>query len=96
MKLARDIESLSAFKRETTRFVKQMQKTKEPIVLTVNGKAQLVVQDAESYQALLEARDRLDAIAGIRQGLEAMRAGKGKPADEFFTEFFADHKITEA
>lgn len=96
MKLVRDIQSLSAFKRDTNRYVKQMQKTKEPIVLTVNGKAELVVQDAKSYQALLEAKDHVEAIAGIRRGLEAVRAGKAKPADEFFTEFFADRNITEA
>ena len=95
MKLVRDIQSLSTFKRDTTRFVKQMQKTKEPIVLTVNGKAQLVVQDVESYQALLEAKERMDAIAGIKRGLEAMQSAKGKSADKFFAEFFAEHNIAD-
>jgi prevent-host-death family protein len=95
MKLKRDIQSLSTFKRDTTRFLKQMQKTKEPIVLTVNGKGQLVVQDAESYQALLEAKERMDGIAGIKRGLEAMHSAKGKSADKFFAEFFAEHNIAD-
>jgi prevent-host-death family protein len=95
VKLVRDIQSLSTFKRETTRFVKQMKKTKEPIVLTVNGKAQLVVQDADSYQALLEAKERMDAIAGIKRGLEAMQSAKGESADKFFTDFFAKHNIAD-
>jgi prevent-host-death family protein len=95
VKLVRDIQSLSTFKRDTTRFVKQMQKTKEPIVLTVNGKAQLVVQDAESYQALLEAKERMDAIAGIKRGLEAMQSAKGKSDDKFFAEFFAKNNIAD-
>ena len=43
-----------------------MKKTKEPVELTVNGKAELVVQDAESYQRLLEAKDRMEAIDGIK------------------------------
>ena len=73
----------------------QMQKTKEPIVLTVNGKAQLVVQDVESYQALLEAKERMDAIAGIKRGLEAMQSAKGKSADKYFAEFFAEHNIAD-
>jgi PHD/YefM family antitoxin component YafN of YafNO toxin-antitoxin module len=68
-----------------------MQKTKEPIVLTVNGKEQLVVQYVKSYQAVLEAKERMDAITGIKRGLEAMQSAKGKSADTFFAEFFAEH-----
>lgn len=40
MKLARDIMSLSTFKRDSNKVMRQMKKTKEPVVLTVNGKAQ--------------------------------------------------------
>lgn len=72
MKLTRNIHSLSTFKRDTAGLVRQMKKTKTPVVLTVNGKAELVVQDAGSYQKLLEAKDRMEAIAGIKRGLESM------------------------
>ena len=66
-----------------------MKNTKKPVVLTVNGKAELVVQDAESYQELLEAKDRMEAIEGIKRGLESMRRNAGKPGEKFFQEFFA-------
>ncbi len=46
-----------------------MKQTGEPIVLTVNGNAEVVVQDAKSYQQLLEKIEKLEAIAGIKQGL---------------------------
>jgi len=95
MKLKRDIHSLSTFKRDTAKLVRQMKKTREPVVLTVNGKAELVVQDAESYQKLLEAKDRMEAIEGIRRGLESMKRQRGKPASEFFREFFAEKGISE-
>ena len=49
MKLTRDIHGLSTFERGTTKLVRQMKKTKGPVVLTVNGKGELVLQDAESY-----------------------------------------------
>jgi len=39
-----------------------------------------VVQDAESYQKLLEAKDRMETIEGIKRGLESMKARRGKPA----------------
>lgn len=86
MDISRDIKSLSTFKRNTMELIRQLKETGEPIVLTVNGEAELVVQDARSYQKLLESIDRLETIAGIRRGLEEMKAGKGRPADEFFQE----------
>ena len=95
MKLKRDIHSLSTFKRDTAKLMRQMKKTKEPVVLTVNGKAELVVQDAESYQKLLEAKDRMEAIEGIKRGLESMQQQRGKPATKFFREFFAEKGISE-
>ena len=95
MKLTRDIHSLSTFKRDTAKLIRQMKKTGRPVVLTVNGKAELVVQDAESYQRLLEAQDRIDAIDGIKRGLESMKRGRGKPAEKFFQKFFADEGIPE-
>ena len=95
MKLTRDIHSLSTFKRDTAKLVRQLKKTGQPGVLTVNGKAELVVQDAESYQKLLEAKDRMEAIEGIKRGLESMKRNAGKPAKKFFQEFFADKRISE-
>ena len=45
----RDINSLSNFKRNTPEFLRQLQETGHPVVLTINGKAELVVQDTASY-----------------------------------------------
>lgn len=95
MKLTRDIHSLSTFKRDTAKLVRQMKRTKQPVVLTVNGRAELVVQDAESYQELLAAKDRIEAIEGIKRGLESMKQSRGRPAEEFFREFFAEKGISE-
>ena len=48
------------------------------------------MQDAESYQKLLDVKERTDAIEGIRRGLQSMKNNTGKPAAEFFREFFAE------
>ena len=90
MKLTRDIHSLSTFKRNTAKLMRQMKKTKQPVILTVNGKAELVVQDAEGYQRLLEAKNKLEALEGIKRGLKSMKRNAGKPAAEFLREFFAE------
>jgi len=95
MKLTRDIQSLSTFKRDTAKVVRQLKKTGQPVVLTVNGRAELIVQDAESYQKLLDAKDRMEAIEGIKRGLESMKRNAGKPAEKFFQEFFNEHGIPE-
>lgn len=54
-----------------------MKNTRRPVVLTVDGKADPVVQDAESYQEIL---DRLEAVQAIRLGVAAAEEGRIKPA----------------
>ena len=54
-----------------------------------------VVQDPESHQKLVEAQDRMEAIEGIRRGLESMKRDAGKPAEKFFHEFFAEKGIQD-
>ncbi len=48
--ITKDVQSLTSFRRKSRKFLKEMKKRKRPVVLTVNGKAEAVVQDAESYQ----------------------------------------------
>jgi prevent-host-death family protein len=91
--ITHDIQSLTTFRRRSGDFMKQLKKTKRPVVLTVKGKAAAVVQDAEAYQRLLDVAARADAGEGIRQGLDDVKKGKTKPAKKFFTEFEAAHGI---
>lgn len=88
-----DIHSLTDFKRRTAHFVKSMKKTRHPLVLTVNGKAELVVQDAESYQRLLDLVERAEAITGIRAGLESFDRGRGRPARKALEGLRRKHEI---
>src|SRR5215203_2250476 len=67
--LANDIRSLSDFKRNTVELLDRLRKTRHPLVLTINGKAELVVQDAEAYQALL---DRVDVSKNAETELEEL------------------------
>jgi prevent-host-death family protein len=82
----RDINSLSNFKRNTPEFVRQLKETGHPVVLTINGKAELVVQDAASYQRLIERAERAEEMEALRASVEEMRAGKGIPAAEVLAE----------
>lgn len=93
MKITRDIQSLTAFKRDTNRLVKQIKETKQPMILTVKGKPSVVVQDAETYDELMRFKDRVEMIAGVKRGLESMRNGEGRNAEEFFDELFKEFHI---
>jgi prevent-host-death family protein len=80
--LTEDIRPLTDFKRNTANFVKLMTKTKRPVVLTVNGKAKLVVQGADSYQRMMDRLDHLEAVEAIRQGLKDVEEGRVRDAHE--------------
>ena len=84
--LSQDIHPLTDFKRKTSDFMNQMKKTRRPVLLTVNGKAELVVQDAESYQQILERLERLEAVEAIRRGIAAAEEGRLKPARQALAE----------
>ncbi|MEZ5345958.1 MAG: type II toxin-antitoxin system Phd/YefM family antitoxin [Pyrinomonadaceae bacterium] len=95
MKLSKEVQSLSVFKRDSSKFVDQLHKTKQPIVLTVDGKESLVVQDAESYHELLAAKEKIETLKAIQKGLVEVKKGESKPSDEFFAEFFTKYNIDE-
>jgi PHD/YefM family antitoxin component YafN of YafNO toxin-antitoxin module len=71
-----DIHSLTDFQRNVKTHLKHLKHTGRPAVLTVNGKAELVVQDAASYQRLLDLVEWAEAVAGIQRGLDEVKRGK--------------------
>jgi PHD/YefM family antitoxin component YafN of YafNO toxin-antitoxin module len=89
----KDIYSLSDFQRRAREHIRRLKKSGRPEVLTVNGRAELVVQDAESYQALLDALERAETIAGIRVGLDSMARGEGEPAQKALETMRKKHRI---
>jgi len=91
--ITKDIQSLTTFRRRSGDFMRQLKKTKRPVVLTVKGKAAAIVQDAAAYQRLLDIAATADSREGIRQGVEDLKNGRVRPAKEFFAEFEAQHDI---
>ena len=82
-----DIRSLTDFQRNTKAHLRRLKSSGRPVVLTVNGRAELIVQDAAAFE------DMLDAIRGIQRGLDAMKEGTGKPFRQALDEIRAKHKI---
>jgi hypothetical protein len=63
-----DILSLTDFQRAAKQHISRLRRTGKAQVLTVNGAAALVVQDAKSYQRLL------DEVASLRERLSTRSA----------------------
>ena len=82
-----DIRSLTDFQRNTKSHLKRLKATGRPEVLTVNGRAELIIQDAAAYE------ETLDAIRGIKRGLKAMKESTGKPYRVALDEIRVQHKI---
>jgi len=95
MKITRDIQSLSDFKQNTSKLIRQIRETKRPIVLTVNGKAAVVVQDAESYEEMVEGRERAERVAILKHRIGHVRkGGELVDADEVFDKIAKKYGIS--
>jgi prevent-host-death family protein len=62
-----NILSLTDFKRNASQYVEQVTKTHAPLVLTINGRAEVIVHDAKVFQEML------DKIQVMEQELETLR-----------------------
>lgn len=76
----REVRSVTDFQRHAKEYVGKLKDSRTPLILTVNGRAELVVQDAASYQELLNRLEELETIAAIRIGLNQAQQGQVKPA----------------
>jgi prevent-host-death family protein len=75
----REVQSVTEFQRNLKGYVARLKEKKTPLVLTVNGRAELIVQDAESYQQLLDRLERAETVAAIRKGMQQFGRGEGIP-----------------
>ncbi len=78
-----DIKPLTDFLRNSKAHIAGLRRSGKPEVLTVNGEAAVVVQDAESYQALLNLVTQAEDDRRLANALEALRNGEeGIPLGE--------------
>ncbi len=88
----KDIHSLSDFQRNAKSHIRRLKKSGRVEVLTVNGKAAVVVQDAATYQKLLDQLAEAEEVAAVQESLRDLEAGKGRPIEEFERELRAQRK----
>ncbi|MBN2534756.1 MAG: type II toxin-antitoxin system Phd/YefM family antitoxin [Spirochaetales bacterium] len=79
--LDEDIHSVSDFRANANNLLKQVKKTKRPIVLTQHGKSYAVVLDVSEYEYLLE---EIELLRDIRNARKEIQEGKGIPHDNVY------------
>jgi prevent-host-death family protein len=77
MKLSNQIKPISYLKAHAAEIVRNMGAKQEPLVITQNGEAKVVIQNIENYEQTLETMALLKILALGNQQIEA---GKVKSA----------------
>jgi prevent-host-death family protein len=93
MDITKDIQPMTTFRNHSADIMRHLRETGRPVVLTVNGKAAAVVQDAEAYQRLVDLAAEANAAEGIRQGLEDLKHRRTRAARTVFAELRAEHGV---
>jgi prevent-host-death family protein len=88
-----DIHSITEFQRNTKTYVQQVTQSKNPIAITINGTAQVVVQDAASYQQMVDELEQARFVEAIREGERAIAEGRVRPANEVLADIRAKHGL---
>ena len=77
--LNQDIITLSEFRANAAAFIKQVQTTKRPLVITTRGKSSAVLMNVDEYETLIDKSEVLQDIHIAQQQLEE---GKGRGHEE--------------
>ena len=81
MNIAKDIKPITYLKTRAADLLKQINKTRRPVIITQNGEPRAVLQDPQSYENM---RNAIGILKLLSQGESDIKAGKVKKQAEFF------------
>ncbi len=79
MKLSSQIKSISYLKAHAAEIVRKLGEQREPLIITQNGEAKVVIQDIESYEQTQQTMALLKILA---LGMHQIEKGKVLPAED--------------
>jgi prevent-host-death family protein len=88
--ISEDIRPITDLKKHTREVLDQVRKTGRPVILTVNGRADAVLLDVETYENYLRAFNLARLLA---EGEADVSAGRLRSARSVLKEFKNAHKI---
>lgn len=74
-----DIYPLTDFLRDAKSHIRRLRRNRRPQLLTVNGRAAVVVLDPETYAEFSRLADGASVVEKIRRGITDMNSGRSKP-----------------
>jgi PHD/YefM family antitoxin component YafN of YafNO toxin-antitoxin module len=89
----REIHPMTDFLRNHKSHITRLKETRKPEVLTVNGRAEVVIQDATSYQEMLDSLESAQLILAVQEGLNAAEKSELKPAQQVLEEMRAKYGL---
>lgn len=84
-----DIHTVTDFSRKPSEHIKRLMDSKRPEILTINGKAAIVMQDAETYERMAALAEYAESIQDIRLALSE----EGRQLKQFTKAFEAKQGI---
>ncbi|BDC48077.1 hypothetical protein F183_A03930 [Bryobacterales bacterium F-183] len=78
--------TLEEFRENVSGFVREVAQQSEPVLIESSEGPSVVLQNAESYQQMLDRLDHLEFVEAVREGLRADQEGRVRPAREALAE----------
>jgi len=82
--ITQDIKSVTDLKKRTNEIFRQIHQTGRPVIITVNGRPDAVLIDAEIFEKKLKA---INLGSLLSEAESDISAGKIRPVEEFLEEF---------
>ena len=83
MKFSSQIKPISYLKNNTAQIVKEMAESRQPMVITQNGEATMVVMDVKSYE---ERENTLALLKLLALGNAEIEQGRFRDAEDVFAD----------
>jgi len=83
MKLSTAVKPISHIKSHASEIIGEISETGNPVVVTVNGEARVIIQDIKEYEKERESMAMLKILA---MGRKDMLEGRHKPIHQAFAE----------
>jgi prevent-host-death family protein len=83
MKLSTQIKPISYLKSHTAQIVDEISESRQPLLITQNGEAKLVVMDVQSYE---EQEQTLALLKILAMGSKEIQEGKFRDAEDVFAD----------
>jgi PHD/YefM family antitoxin component YafN of YafNO toxin-antitoxin module len=80
---------LADFLRDHESHIARIHETRAPEVLTVDGRASVVLLDAETYESILDRIYHVETVEAIREGIASADRGELKPVEQVLAEMKA-------